>query len=176
MNRTRVWLVVSPVVAGGVLLAHSLAYRLTATPTDPFHSYLEHVPQILLLLTLAGLLLARVGSRLDAPLPAAFPLVALTTFVLQEHVERIVHGGGVPFLLTTPAFLVGLVLQVPFALVAWALARWLLAAVREERARRPTRRRLVLFLVPSFDDVDAGPASELRLPPGRGPPGLRASS
>ena len=176
MNRTRVWLVVSPVVAGGLLVAHSLAYRLTATATDPFHSYLEHVPQILLLLVLAGLVLARVGSRLDAPLPAAFPLVALTTFVLQEHVERIVHGGGVPFLLTTPAFLVGLLLQVPFALVAFALARWLLAAVREESARQPTGRRLVLFLVRSLADVDARSTTELRLPPGRGPPGLLASS
>ena len=39
MNRTRVWFVVSPVVAAGVLTAHWLAYRLTSTPTDPFHGY-----------------------------------------------------------------------------------------------------------------------------------------
>ena len=32
---------------------------------------------------------------------------------LQEHVERLVHGGGVPMLVTSPAFLVGLALQVP---------------------------------------------------------------
>ena len=44
MNRTRAWLVVSPVIAAGVLVAHALAYRLTATPTDPFHEYLALSP------------------------------------------------------------------------------------------------------------------------------------
>ena len=53
MNRTRVWLVVSPVVAAGVLIAHSVAYRLTSTPTDPFHAYLGHAPQVLLLIAIA---------------------------------------------------------------------------------------------------------------------------
>ena len=43
-----VWLLVSPVVAAGVLIAHSVAYRLTSTPSDPFHAYLGHAPQVLL--------------------------------------------------------------------------------------------------------------------------------
>jgi ABC-type amino acid transport system permease subunit len=174
VNRTRVWLVVSPVLAGGVLLAHSLAYRLTGIPTDPFHSYLEHVPQILLLSTLAGLALGGLGPRLQAPPVATFPVVALTTFAAQEHLERLVHGAGVPFLLTTPAFLVGLVLQIPFALVAWALARWLVAAVRALTMRTPTRPRLVLYVF-SFLRCDPFASSELRLPPGRGPPALLPS-
>ena len=174
MNRTRVWLVVAPVVAGGVLLAHSLAYRLTSTPTDPFHAYFEHVPQILLLLALAVLALAGVGSRLEVPRAAGFPIVALATFVLQEHVERLVHGGGVPFLLTTPAFLVGLLLQVPVALAAWARGRWLVGAVQASRTRRPRPARLVLC-VRSLLRADPPKASELRLPPGRGPPPLLPS-
>jgi hypothetical protein len=173
VNRTRVWLVVSPVLAGGVLVAHSLAYRLTGTPTEPFHSYLEHVPQILLLTTLAGLALGGLGPRLQAPV-AAFPVVALTTFAAQEHVERLVHSAGMPFLLTTPAFLVGLVLQIPFALAAWVLARWLLGAVRALSTRIPTRTRLVLY-VPSLLRSDPSAPSELRLPPGRGPPALLPS-
>ena len=174
MNRTRVWLVVSPVVAGGVLVAHSLAYRLTATPTDPFHSYLEHVPQILLLLMLAGLALGGIGTRLHVPPVAAFPILAITTFAAQEHVERIVHGAGVPFLLTTPAFVLGVVLQVPFALAAWVLARWLVGAVRATRRHRPRPPRLVLYVL-SLLRADPFTESEIRLPPGRGPPVLLQS-
>jgi hypothetical protein len=174
VNRTRVWLLVSPVLAGGVLVAHSIAYRLTGTPTDPFHSYLEHVPQILLLSTLAGLALGGLGPRLQAPPVAAFPVVALTTFAAQEHLERLVHGAGVPFLLTTPAFLVGLVLQIPIALAAWALARWLLGAVQATPVRRPTRPRLVLSVL-TLVRVDPFAQSGLRLPLGRGPPALLPS-
>ena len=133
MNRTWVWLVVSPVAAAGVLIGHGLAYRLTSTPTDPFHAYLEHAPQVLLILMVAGVILAALGTRTNAPPARVFPLVGLTTFVLQEHIERLVHGGGVPMLLTSPAFVVGLALQIPMALVAWALARWLLGLVGDER-------------------------------------------
>jgi hypothetical protein len=174
VNRTRVWLVVSPVLVGGVLVAHALAYRLTGTPTEPFHSYLEHVPQILLLTTLAGLALGGLVPRLQAPPVAAFPVVALTTFAAQEHLERLVHGAGVPFLLTTPAFLVGLVLQIPFALATWVVARWLLGAVRALSTRTRTRTRLVLY-VHSLLRSDPSASSELRLPRGRGPPALLPS-
>ena len=170
MNRTRVWLVVSPVVAAGVLTAHWLAHRLTSTPTDPFHGYLEHAPQVLLLLALAGVILAAVTARVDAPPTRAFPLVGLATFVLQEHLERLVHGGGVPFLLTSPAFLLGLALQIPVALVAWTLARWLLAAVREGRLRTPPRVRIVLARV--VDPISVLAAIDVAIRPGRGPPEL----
>ena len=59
------------------------------------------------------MILAALGTRTNAPPARAFPLVGLTTFVLQEHLERLVHGGGVPMLLTSPAFVVGLALQIP---------------------------------------------------------------
>jgi len=147
--RTRAWLVVSPVIAAGVLVAHALAYRLTSTPTEPFHEYLAHAPQVLLLLTLSGLALAGFGSRRDAPPAWVFPAAAVATFVAQEHAERIVHGGSVPILVTTPVFLVGLVLQIPVALVAWALARRLLAVVAEERPRVGLRPRLEFDVLPA---------------------------
>jgi hypothetical protein len=146
VNRTRVWLVVSPVMAAGVLVAHSLAYRLTGTPTDSFHAYLGHAPQVLLLLAVAGVVVAALGGPRSAPRAHVFPVVALATFVVQEHVERVVHG-GVPLLLTSPAFLVGLALQIPVALVAWGLARWLLGAVGERRGRAPLRSRVELPIV-----------------------------
>ena len=172
MNRTRVWLVVSPVAAAGVLIGHGLAYRLTSTPTDPFHAYLEHAPQVLLILIVAGVILAALGTRTNAPPARAFPLVGLTTFVLQEHIERLVHGGGVPMLLISPAFVVGLALQIPMALVAWALARWLLGLVGDVfRTSICPNWTFVRAVIPvgALDPID------VRIPPGRGPPRLLRS-
>lgn len=168
MNRTRAWLVVSPVSAAGVLVAHSLAYRLTSTPTDPFHEYLAHAPQVLLLLALSGLALAGFGPRRDAPPAWVFPLVGIATFVAQEHVERIAHGDGVPMLVTTPVFLVGLALQLPVALVAWLLARRLLGAVERADPRLSLRSRIELLLLPV--DLDHVAAVALPSRHSRGPP------
>ena len=168
MTRTRVWLVVSPVVAAGVLVAHSLAYRLTGTPADPFHAYLGHAPQVLLLLAIAGIVVGALGAPRQPPPAHVFPLVALGTFVVQEHVERIVHGGGVPLLVTSPAFLVGLALQIPVALGAWAIARWLLRAAREERRTVSLRSRLqsdVLVLTGDHVAPIALPSASSRAPP-----------
>ena len=174
MNRTWVWLVVSPVAAAGVLIGHGLAYRLTSTPTDPFHAYLEHAPQVLLILTVAGVILAALGTRTNAPPARAFPLVGLTTFVLQEHIERLVHGGGVPMLLTSPAFVVGLALQIPVALVAWALARWLLGLCR--RRRPPDAGLSGLGFVRATIPIGALDPIDVRIPRGRGPPRLLRST
>ncbi len=163
----RVWLVVSPVVAAGVLGGHALAYRLTATPTDPLHAYLEHAPQILLLLVIAGVVVAVFGAPRQAPPAHVFPVVALATFVVQEHLERIAHG-GVPTLVTSPAFLVGLALQIPVALLAWAIARWLLRAVHERPTPATVRSRLELRLFdPPLDHVATirHPSASSRGPP-----------
>ncbi len=162
---------VSPVVAGGVLAAHALAYRLTGTPSEHVHDYLEHAPQVLLLLALSGAVLGGLGRAGKTPAAHVFPLVAVTTFLLQEHLERVLHGGSFPILVTSPAFLVGLLLQIPFAIVAWSLARWLLAAVGGLRTRR-------LVLRPRFDVPLVARArsvlAAIAPPPalGRGPPPL----
>jgi hypothetical protein len=168
VKRTRAWLVVSPVIAGGVLVAHTLAYRVTSASSEPFHEYLAHAPQVLLLLALAGLAIGGFGARREAPPAWAFPLSAVATFVAQEHLERLVHGGGTPFLLATPVFLVGLSLQLPVALVAWALARRLLAVVAEDDVQPPLRSRLELDVRSSeLDDVAA---IAFARPLSRGPP------
>jgi hypothetical protein len=166
--------VLSPVLAAGVLVSHALAYRLTATPTDRFHAYLEHAPQVLLVLALFGIVLGGFGRRRGAPAAYVFPLVAMTTFSVQEHLERLVHEGTIPFLITSPAFVVGLLLQVPVALAAWALARWLLAAASDasptRRALRP-RFELPLVAAPASALGSAEPPAAL----GRGPPPLLRS-
>ena len=120
------------------------------------------------------MILAALGTRTNAPPARAFPLVGLATFVLQEHIERLVHGGGVPMLLTSPAFVVGLALQIPVALVAWALARWLLGLVGDAVLRTP--------VCPDWDFVRATipigalDPIDVRIPPGRGPPRLLRST
>jgi len=67
---------------------------------------------------------------------AAMPPLA---FALQEHLERLFHGAGVAGVVLEPTFLLGLVLQAPFALAAYLLARLLLGVA--ERAGRVLARR-----------------------------------
>jgi len=68
-------------------------------------------------------------------------------FALQEHVEYVAGHGHIPWLLAAnPVFLAGLLLQAPFAIAAYALARALLdvaVAIAERRfsARAALRRR-----------------------------------
>lgn len=167
------WLAVSPLLAAGVVGAHALAYRVTATPTAPLHHYLEHVPQILSVLAVAGLAFGGLASRLGGPAAWPFPVAALATFVVQEHVERLAHTGEVPWLLGSRVFLVGLLLQLPVALVVWTLARKLLSAIAGPDARRP---RVPRGLV----EIAASPTLRVRsvaaiAPRGRGPPSLQAS-
>lgn len=155
MDRARVWLAASPIIAAGVLSAHALAYRVTGTPAGPAHDYLDHVPQVLLVLAIVGLAASGLAGRLRMPPAWPFPCVAVATFVVQEHVERVAHTGELPWLLHSPAFLVGVLLQLPVALVAWALARRMLGALARPRVRA---RRLPRFLLrisePATSDLE----------------------
>jgi len=168
-----VWLAVSPLMAAGVVGAHALAYRVTATPTAPLHHYLEHVPQVLSVLAVTGLAFGGLASRLGRPAAWPFPLAAVATFVVQEHVERLAHTGEVPWLLSSRVFLVGLLLQVPVAVVVWLLARGLLVATTGREARRPQLPR-------GFVEIATPPTLGMRsvaaiAPRGRGPPSLQTS-
>jgi hypothetical protein len=173
VDRVRVWLAVSPLVAVGVAASHTLAYRLTGTSTGPFHAYLDHAPQLLLVLVIAGLALGglevlRLGGRLRLPAAWSFPVAALATFVVQEHLERLVHTGDLPWLLGSRAFLLGLLLQLPVALLAWALARRLLRGLVPARALPARLPRHLLAAVPA----PAAPVRALAVAVtrGRGPP------
>ena len=171
MDRVRVWLAVAPVGAAGVLVSHALAYRLTGTPGASTHAYLDHAPQVLLVLAVLGVAFAAFTSRHASVCAWAFPTAALAAFAVQEHLERILHTGEIPFLLDRPVFVVGLLLQLPFAVGAWLLARALLGSLAEERSRRPRLPRALLAVVmPRAPDVLPVPIRPL---PARGPPPLR---
>lgn len=170
----RAWLALAPVAAAGVLVAHALAYRLTGTPDAPLHAYLAHAPQLLVVLALVGWGAAALASRLRRPPLWAFPVAAVALFVVQEHVERLVHTGRPPLLLAAPEFLLGLLLQLPVAALVAVLARWLLAALVPAPPRRPPAQRWLALPVrlPAGVHLCATVGPPL---PGRGPPFLAAS-
>ena len=76
-------------------------------------------------------------------------------------------------LLTSPAFVVGLALQIPVALVAWAVARWLLGLLGGAGLRTPVCQgwEVACATIPigALDPID------VRIPPGRAPPRLLRS-
>lgn len=125
----RPWLVVVPLATFGVLAGHEIAYALSRTPHGDLHGYMSHLPQVALLLALLSLVGASFVERGHGLTLWPFPAVVLVAFVAQEHLERLAHGGSVPFLLGEPVFLVGLAVQAVIAIAAWLLARMLVQIV-----------------------------------------------
>jgi hypothetical protein len=139
MRATRTWLLSIPLIAAGSLAAHSLAYRLALpdeharelTYRHSGHAYLKIAPYVSALCV--ALVLAVVLTR--ALRPAAertagritlWPFLALPLlfFALQEHAERFVGTGSFPAgaMLETTCLL-GVALQVPLGVIAYAVAR-----------------------------------------------------
>jgi hypothetical protein len=130
-----------PVAIAGSLAAHAVAY-LIAVPDSheratllerTGHGYLAHLPVLagagLALALAAGVSHAARGRPGARPSPWVFALLPPLAFVLQEHLERLPSGGAL--LLETaldPTFVIGLALQLPFALLAYALVGVLLRA------------------------------------------------
>jgi hypothetical protein len=94
------------------------------------HAYLGYTPALIIwgvALVVAGVVLC-VGEglrdrRLSQPPVRLFALLPPAGFAVQEHFERLVGTGDIPYdLVTEPTFLVGLALQLPFALVGLLLA------------------------------------------------------
>lgn len=137
--RSIAWPLLVPLLVFGLAAGHDLAYRLTVPGEHARrhelalagHGYLAYLPLVLgicfALLAVAfgvrvfALVRRRTLRTTPAGLFAALPPLA---FALQEHLERFVQLGRFPTeLVTDPTFLVGLLLQVPFALAALVLAR-----------------------------------------------------
>lgn len=131
------FLVVAPLALAGVLAAHALDYRIAHPEAghrhrvlaETGHGYLDHLPAlaaVLAVLLAVGVVARAAAGRGNRVRPRAWPLALLgpALFALQEHLERIPHGGAAPLeVVAEPTFLPGLVLQLPFALAAWLLAR-----------------------------------------------------
>ena len=168
---------------GGVLLGHTVAYRVllpdaharTLELAASGHGYLSSanvVGLVAAVVALAALFLGRVlnADEIDLRhLTTRLIGFQMAVFVAMEVLERIASGGGVQHL---PAvLLVGLPLQVAVALVVALVARLLLrvaAAIAERLAAAP--RWAVAPL--TFADGSAAPRQHLLTgsPPGRAPP------
>ena len=134
------WLLSLGLAAAGGLAAHGLAYRF-AEPHDERrehlleatgHSYLDpalvgSLCAALVVVGFAGRVLASAG-RADRPPLWLFALAPPLGFALQEHVERALHHDTILLAALEPTFVAGLLLQLPFALVALLAARALFAA------------------------------------------------
>jgi hypothetical protein len=158
MRRGAAWLAAAPLMLGGSQLAHAIAYRLAYPQAHvrlvhmlaTGHSYFTQLP---LALAAAGacLLVSLVVTACDAArgrsmraLPAwAFALLPPLAFALQELLELSLHTGTFAWhAVLAPTFAPGLLLQLPFALLMFVVARLLLrAAERIGRAhQRPAPR------------------------------------
>lgn len=138
MTRARVtWLLSLGLLVGGWAAAHGLAYRIVVPNGEERrhlletagHGYLDPAPLVSLSVTLVVLGLGGfvLRGRDVTPAPWLFALLPPLAFALQEHLERLVHDGHFPYAAALePTFGVGLLLQLPFALVALLFARALL--------------------------------------------------
>jgi hypothetical protein len=173
-RRGLAWILALPLAVVGSQLAHGLAYRLVIPDQDlaqelsaSGHGYLKYAPVALaicvalvafaLVRELQLAVLARRPSR-ARPSALSFAVLAPAIFVAQEHLERLVHRGGFPveFVLER-TFVVGLLLQLPFALAAYVVARLLLRATRAVARLLSTPPSAVAECGPRWNLADAGP-------------------
>jgi hypothetical protein len=190
LKRGAAWLIWLPLAVASWLGAHCFAYWLVSPGAEQHmglhaergHAYLGYTPAILiwgLALALAGLVLC-VGEGLRGRRPSRpplrlFALLPPVGFAVQEHLERLVATGGIPHdLWTEPTFLVGLALQLPFALAALLVAYGLHSlgfGVGRTLSRALAVQRPVRCAPPSALSVPA-PAALITtsvLAPGQGP-------
>ncbi len=182
------WLVSLSLLLLGSLAAHSLAY-LVVEPLpqarahlldETGHGYLDALPLVVggcLALTVVALVALAARARRGAASALPTWLLALLPpigFAVQEHVERLVGGtGGSAAVAVEPAFLVGLALQLPLALVVLAVARRLTRAAEAigARTRAAHPRPGAAPPAPGSPDALLRPAGALALcHAGRGPP------
>jgi hypothetical protein len=142
-RRHAVWALALPFAVASWLGAHCLAYWLVAPRGEQHmgmhaehgHAWLGYTPALALwgmTLVIAGLVLCAGeglrGYRPSRPPVRLFAVLPPVAFVVQEHAERLLASGAMPLdLVLEPTFLVGLALQLPFALAALLLTRALYA-------------------------------------------------
>jgi hypothetical protein len=187
------WLLTLPLAAGGLFLAHELSYRATephaherqALLERTGHGYFDYAPIAAaigasLLLAALALTAARAFRGAAALRIRLLPFAAVSplAFVVLEFSERQVHFGEISLSTALePTFVLGLLLQSPFALAAVLLARALLLVAERFGgllALAPPAFETSL-VVPGLLRADLGRRSVLgRGYAGRAPPALLA--
>jgi hypothetical protein len=186
MARLRLWLVMLPLVAAGTEGAASLLDTFAPKRYETVELFSRSNSSHLLLplvadLGAALLLWAVCSFATSAPAarrlpPLMFACLPPLAFALQEHVEYFVGHGHVPWaLVVDPTFGAGLLLQIPFAVAAYVLARLLVAVAVANRWARPephvARQRATILVHAGRDAL-----GRLQLVDGRrrtrGPPAL----
>jgi len=181
----------------GTEVAHALAYRLVYPQASvrwqvlaaTGHGYLGWLPLTFAIAGTVGLTgIARgvvdaARRRPPRPVPAwAFGLLPVVAFTLQEFLERWLALGGFPWwMIEQPTFRVGVLLQLPFGLAAFVVARVLLRAVeRVGLAVWALRRRVAAFAEsPRWSPLALAaprPSALATGHAGRGPPWLAGAS
>jgi hypothetical protein len=142
-RRTAAWAIALPLAVASWLGAHCLAYALVSPRAEEQiwlhaehgHAWLGYTPALAvwgLALLVAGLVLCAGdglrGRRPSGPPVRLFALLPPVAFAVQEHLERLLSSGSIPHdLVAEPTFLVGLALQLPFAVAALLITRALYA-------------------------------------------------
>ena len=142
MRRVALWAVVLPLMLAGTEVAHALAYRIVYPIASvrwhvlatSGHGYMGYAPLVFgiasaaLLAGLASIAVDIVRRRPSRTLPAwAFALLPVLGFTVQEFTERLLATNSLPWwMFEQPTFRVGVLLQLPFALAAYLVARFLL--------------------------------------------------
>jgi hypothetical protein len=134
MRRAAAWLVALPLMLAATAAAHALDYRLVVPNAGARATLLaatghgsgDWVP-LLLAASISTAVVARAGAHRIGP----FLALPSLTFVLQEHLERLLHDGAFPWhLVGDPTFAPGLALTLPFGFAAYFAARAILYAAR----------------------------------------------
>jgi hypothetical protein len=184
------WTLVAPLLALATIAGHQAGYRLAIR--DPHaradalahdgHGYFAYLPIATgALVAVAVLAVAwRARGRTQRTLPAwAAAALPPFGFILQEQLERLVHahahtGSHVPF--AESAFMIGLALQLPFAVLALQLARKLQHLADAIAAPARPARRWTVLPAPPYPEACAllrprplALARSLRGPPRRSP-------
>jgi len=170
------WLLIFALTVAGWLSAHEVAYRLviahpherSATLAETGHAYVAYSSLAAVLCVLFALLgtAGLVVRPISRPPPSRrllmlFALAPPLGFALQEHLERVLATGDLPFhAALEPTFLVGLLLQVPFALAAIVVARALFAFARGLARALGSVRRPTLASV----EISSAPIAEAHRP------------
>jgi hypothetical protein len=149
------WLVTLPIAVIGCESAHAVANLVFGTAdgdTGPFVlsagrsadlvTLVASLAAVSVVLGLAGRAAGAWSTHRTVATRLPFALLAPAAFVLQEHVETLVHSGAAPFGTALHlTFLAGLLLQIPFALAGYSVARALVRLADGVRALIDRRRR-----------------------------------